>query len=276
MYLSNRVFKYVAVSVCVMFPVITTVIADVADVYVEVEQTVKPEDNREAEDQLSKNNAERARLRTLLNFTLVGTVLSNAGKPIAILEDSRSSKQKFYRLDDRLMGMHITKILKDRVMLTKDGIEIEIRLNSGTSREAKAARTEKYNPGTDAYKSSTKPASVEELHNNGIYQVPLETLKHLSRPQEFELPEMPRYDKGFYIDSDVLEGGILGMLGLQAGDVILAVSSRVPVAGSLFSEEISQLLQQEEQVESGGKDVIRLDVERGKGVEVLYLEIQDP
>ena len=275
MFLSNVVYRCTAVIICGMFLVIATGVAAGKDESAVVEQTVKIDENSDTEEQLAKDSAKRERLRKLLNITLVGTVLSNTGKPVAIFEDSRSSKQKFYRLNDRLMDMHITEILKDRVMLTKGGVEIEIRLNSGTNRGAKPVKSRVYDTGIDSSKSSTIVASVEELNNEGIYKITSETIKRLGSPQGFEFTAIPLYDNGFHIDDSVLKNSILGKLGLQAGDVIFAVNSRVPEPNSFLTDEFSQILDEEVQVETDGQDAIRIDVERGNKVKVIYLVIQD-
>ena len=189
------VCRYTVVTVSVMLPFITTALAEGTDEPVEVEQTVKPDGNREEAiqstpdvptEKMSENDEIIvAKLKEQINFTLVGTILSDTGKPVAIIEDHRTNEQKFYRLNDGIIGGRIIEIFKDKIVLAKDGVKVEVKLNSGTSNNIEAA--------------STKTAKVEDL----------------SHAPEFSLPVTSLDDEGLKVDevgtapADILLNDIL-------------------------------------------------------------------
>lgn len=61
-------------------------------------------------------------------FLLVGVIMPEAGEPMAILEDPRTREQELHTLGAHIDGVHLTRILKDRVILTSEGVAIEVRL----------------------------------------------------------------------------------------------------------------------------------------------------
>jgi type II secretory pathway component PulC len=61
-------------------------------------------------------------------FLLVGVIMSEAGESMAILEDPRTHEQELHPLGAQIGGVHLTRILRDRVILTSEGIAVEVRL----------------------------------------------------------------------------------------------------------------------------------------------------
>jgi hypothetical protein len=62
------------------------------------------------------------------SLVLVGTVIRDGGEPMAILEDSRTHEQELYPLGATIGNVRLTRILRDRVVLTSGGSDMEIRL----------------------------------------------------------------------------------------------------------------------------------------------------
>jgi type II secretion system protein C len=245
MYLSYRFFKYMVVTVCGIFLAITTVVADESKESVIVEKTVTPEKNRDPEEQLSNSKIEQEELRRLMNFTLVGTVLSDAGKSIAIIEDNWSNEQKFYRLNDLIRGIRLTEIYKDRVVLMKNGVALDLMLNGGTNRSN----------------------DVPMEHESSWPRTELWVLEEIIRLEEFSLPVTQQEDGGFRVDY-AEKDGLLDKLGLKTGTVINTFNTSIPKTGSSFSDAISQAL-------SFSKDTLRLELEHNGKPEVVYIEVID-
>jgi hypothetical protein len=61
-------------------------------------------------------------------FLLVGVIMPEAGESMAILEDPLTHEQDLYPLGAQIGGVHLTRILRDRVVLTSDGVAVEVRL----------------------------------------------------------------------------------------------------------------------------------------------------
>ena len=56
-------------------------------------------------------------------FRLKGTVVVNTGSSIAIIEDPTTKKQEVYHQNDAVKGFKIVKILRNKVIVDKDGRE---------------------------------------------------------------------------------------------------------------------------------------------------------
>jgi hypothetical protein len=61
---------------------------------------------------------------------LVGVVIPDTGEPMAIVEDPRTHEQTIHTLGAEIGGGRLTKILKDRVVLSSGAVAIEVRLAS--------------------------------------------------------------------------------------------------------------------------------------------------
>jgi type II secretory pathway component PulC len=270
MFLSNVFFRYTAVALCSMFLVTTTVVADGTGEAVVVEQTVTPEKNRETEVQLSNDRIEQQELRKLMNLTLVGTVLSDSGKPVAIIEDKGTNSQRFYRLDEWIKGGRITKILRDRIVLVKNGIEIEMKLNSGTRRSSVSPAIANRDTDTENIVSiRPSPAETTNVSNNvtGFDKIEKKDLKALSKLKKFDVPVALLRDGRMQIG--VIEPeGTLSKIGLRHGDIIISINAQIPGNDISFPEAVNLAL-----AEDG--NTLRIELERNEKFEVVYLDIDD-
>ena len=266
MFLSNAINRCAAVMICGMFLAITTVVADGTEESVVVEQTVKREQNRAPEEQLSKGKVEQEKLRKLMNFTLVGTVLSDAGKSVAIIEENRTNEQKFYRMGDLIRGVHITKILKDRIILTKDNIDIQLRMNSGTGRGTGTVKIEKgfIEPASPV---SAEPAKAEE-YDSGFPKIERAILDSIIHAEDFTIPVTTLDDGRFRVDV-VKPDSAFSKLGFRSGDVV-AFGVQIQDKGVSSSKAFAQGLQQR-----FGENILRMEVEHDGKMEMLYIEIED-
>lgn len=61
-------------------------------------------------------------------FLLVGVIIPEAGEPMAIMEDPKTHEQEIHALGALIGDVRLTKILKDRVVLTSGDVAIEVRL----------------------------------------------------------------------------------------------------------------------------------------------------
>ena len=61
-------------------------------------------------------------------FLLVGVIMSETGESMAILEDALTHEQELHPLDAQIGGVRLTRILRDRVVLTSEGVAVEVRL----------------------------------------------------------------------------------------------------------------------------------------------------
>ena len=251
-----------------MLPVIATVPADGADESMVVEQAVSPEENKDPERQLSKDKVAQDKLRKLMNFTLVGTVLSGSGKSVAIIEDNRTSEQKFYRMGDLIRGGHIVEIAKDKVVLIKDGVELELKLNSGTNRGKMAPIAEN---NYDQVENAEIPSPDSEpaiVYDNGFPKIEREVLDSLIHADDYTIPVTALSDGRFRVD-DVKPDSALSKLGFRSGDM-------VSFGGEIKNKEVSsskafaQGLQQR-----FGENMLRMEVEHNGEMEMLYVEIED-
>jgi hypothetical protein len=59
---------------------------------------------------------------------LVGVIIPEGGEPMAIMEDPKTHEQEVHQLGAQIGDVRLTKILKDRVVLTSGDAAIEVRL----------------------------------------------------------------------------------------------------------------------------------------------------
>ena len=59
---------------------------------------------------------------------LGGVIMPEGGEPMAILEDPTTHEQEIYELGAEIGHTRLTKILRDRVVLTSGGSDVEVRL----------------------------------------------------------------------------------------------------------------------------------------------------
>lgn len=71
-------------------------------------------------------------------FRLKGTVVVNPEGSLAIIENQELSKQEFYRRDDVVNGYRLVRILRNKVVVEKDGREEIVEVVEEESREVPA------------------------------------------------------------------------------------------------------------------------------------------
>ena len=177
-----------------------------------------------------------------LNFVLVGTVLSDEGKSVAIFEDNKTNSQKFHRLGDTIEGGRITKILKDRVILTENNVKVELKIGYGTGNG----------------QSQTDYNGEDDTITTHILK-PLTGNTDLS---ELEVNVSQIYEGGAEV-LEVEEDGLLSKLGLRSGDIIRNINHRETNDDLSFSEVVAQDIE-------NGQEQLRLELERDGEKKVIY------
>lgn len=274
MFNSYVVYRY-SVAMCLIYLIFVSIDVIASDAPVVSETTkehvgIKEADAQTESDQqegmLSENDKRTMeKLKSVFNCTLVGTVISDAGKPVAIIEDNRSKVQKFYRQGDWIKGGRITEIVKDRVVIIKDGVAVELSLDSGSSRGTGVNIVENFD--TEAISLVSAKTTIE-ASDVGIPKINREDLESIINAKEFDLP-ITMLDGGRLRIDDVPSNSNLNKLGLGVGDVIHTHNDQH--AGVSSGEAFAQVLQQE-----FGENILRLEVEHQDGKpDVLYIEIDD-
>lgn len=190
-----------------------------------------------------------------VNLVLVGTVLSDAGKSVAIFEDSRTNAQQFHELGDEMEYGRITKILKDKVFLVKNGDEVELKIGFGSGGGS----------FVEDHSQANESGGIDQSMTTNVMK-PFTRDVDLS---ELEVNVSQIYEGGAEV-LDVEEDGLLSKLGLQPGDIIRNINLRETDADLSFSEAISQ------DIESG-KEQLRLELERNGEKKIIYnMFIQAP
>ncbi len=239
MNISNKLCRYTVTTVWGMCFLVIISMFGLIGKHVEAVENQTPEAVINKESVQSTTNAN-------VNLLLVGTVLSDAGKSVAIFEDNKTNAQQFHRLGDTIEGGRIMKILKDRVFLTKDDVEVELKIGYGTG------STFGYEGGSGSYQ-----AKQETLRD---------TLERLSRaPELIPQPEQPD-DEGFHV-GEFSGNDLLGKLGLQTGDIIRDINGLVPGAGLSLKEAVTQVLKDDD-------ELLQIGVEREGYMEVIQHQIQ--
>jgi type II secretory pathway component PulC len=175
---------------------------------------------------------------TEVDFVLVGTVMSDEGKSIAIFEDNKTHAQRFHKLGDTIEGIRITKILKDRVFLTENDVEVELEIGYGTG------STHTYEGG-NSRESLTSDDDLSEL--------------------EYNVSQL--YEDGVEI-IEVEEGGTLSKLGLQPGDIVRDVNGSGINADLSFIKAVSLDFERHEGQLLDG--MLRLEIVRNGEEKALY------
>ena len=186
-------------------------------------------------------------VQTNVNLVLVGTVLSDAGKSVAIFEDNKTNAQQFHRLGDTMEGGRITKILKDRVFLAKDDVEVELKIGYGIGSTFVQDQTQvDDNVGVD-----------QSVTTNMLQPMTGDT-----DMSELDINVSQIYEGGAEV-LDIEEDGILSKLGLRPGDIIRNINHRNTDADLSFSEAVVQDIR-------SGNNMLRLELERDGEEKVIY------
>lgn len=76
--------------------------------------------------------AQTPALPALPPVLLVGVVIPEGGVPMAIVEDPRTHRQTIHTLGSQIGDVTLTKVLRDRVLLSSGDSAIEVRLSRPT------------------------------------------------------------------------------------------------------------------------------------------------
>ena len=190
-----------------------------------------------------------------LDLVLLGTVLHDPGKPMAIIQDGETGEQKLYWLGDVVEGGRLTKILRDSVTLTFAENEVELGLTGGA----------RGTPATAATVTGLVQPPLSQT-DGAFWRVERHTLHDLSRARELSAHVTSLGVRGVRVDK-VQADGFFHKLGLQQGDIIHNINGRVP--GAELS--LQQAIEQKEM----GETMLRLEIDRQGRMNFLYYEF-DP
>ncbi len=189
------------------------------------------------------------------DLILLGTVLHDAGRPMAIIQVGKAGEQGLYRLGDVVDGGRVIKIQSDSVTLTFAEIEVELQLVGGASSTSTAAALAT---------GPVHPPLAQTEH--GFWRVERETLNDLGRSSELIGDVTPLGDEGVRIDR-VKANGLLHKLGLNQGDIIRSVDARMLGSGLSLQQALAQTRTDE--------SLLRLEIDRQGEMDVLYYQF-DP
>lgn len=208
------------------------------------------------QENTSSSDSLEASSQSKLDLTLLGTVLPDVAEAMAIIQLGKTGEQALFRVDDVVGGGRVTRILRDRVVLTFADGEIELSLDGvalASSMPAdQATATERVRP----------PLTKTE---GGFWRVERESLDELSRGPE-RAAQVTSLGPGGVLVDNVQADDLFHKLGLKKGDVISSVNGQVPGADRSFQQAIAQTVAREE-------GILRLEVERQGLMDVLYYEI---
>jgi type II secretion system protein C len=189
-----------------------------------------------------------------LDLLLLGTVLHDAGKPIAIIQVGKTGEQDLYRIGDVVASGRLTKILHDRVTLTFAETEVELDLAGGGAAAAATSATGGVQP----------PLRQTE---QGFWRVERKNIDQLSRAPELIKQVTSLGAEGVRVDK-VQTDDLFHKLGLQQGDIILSINARVPGSDVSMKQAIAHMGMSE--------PMLRLEIKRQGQMDVLYYEFDAP
>lgn len=182
-----------------------------------------------------------------LGFKLVGTaVTDDPGKNFAIIENQSTGNQSAYREGDRLGEVVIKKILSGQVVIgTKTGDQMLSIVHGGSAGSVQS------------------PPQMARLDQKEVDST-LPDYKDLM--QEIRVrPHLEEGQPGGFLIYNIELGSIFARMGLENGDVIMAVS-RKPVTKTLQAVDFYDALKK------GG--TVNLQIKRGETKQELHFIIQ--
>jgi type II secretory pathway component PulC len=188
-----------------------------------------------------------------LDLHLRGTVLSDSGKMMAFIEAGKTGEQLLFRLGDYVEDGRITRISRDRVTLTFDGIEVELLL-TGIGHVPLVG-------------DANVPDRVQPPLNqgdDGLWQIKQETLDDLRQASGLDA-QVTSLGAGGVRVNIVQPDGLLHELGLRKDDVILNINGRVPGSEVSMAHAFAKT--------ADGMPMLRLEIERQGVMDLLYFEI---
>ena len=195
------------------------------------------------------------------SYRLVGTVTGPGIHSYAIVQEGADRKQRIYRFNESIDGGKIVKILRDRILIKREGKEEVLSISGGevkpspvTSTSAPASRGEvvkKLSANRFLVNREDVAASVGNV-NQFMTQARLKPHFVMGRPSGFSV-------------SEINSGSLMAKLGLQNNDVVKKVNGQ-----SINKPE--ELFQAYSQLQRDSN--IEVEIERNNQVEVFRYEIR--
>lgn len=203
-----------------------------------------------------------AQAPTAPDLVLIGLILREGQEGIAVIENRKTKQQRLYRVGAVVAGARLTEILPDRVKLSFQGREVEVRL-AGTPgatapRPAAAVSPEQPTPPRIVPQPGADPSSSAVVH------VDRTRLAELIRTPDLAMNVTPIENRGVRVDS-VRNSSLFEILGLRRGDVIRNVNGNVPGAAAPLPQVIER---------TADWGMLRFDVERNGRTEVKYIGVR--
>jgi general secretion pathway protein C len=190
---------------------------------------------------------------TSLKIALLGTVVDDRDKAIAVIEESDKKKQDLYRVGDTIQNAVVKKILRGKVVLSIDGKE-EIL----TMEESSADRISKKPP-------PSRPRFIEGGDNIVLSHADLERSLENIHQLLSQAKVRPRFrdgkTQGLSITS-IKPGSLFEKLGLRNGDIIQGIDGR-------DIQNTNDVMQMYDAIKSGGQATIQV-LRRGKEKIINY------
>jgi len=195
------------------------------------------------------------------SYRLVGTVTGPGIHSYAIVQEGADRKQRIYRFNENIDGGKIVKILRDRILIKREGkeevlsiSEREVKPSPVTSTSAPASRGEvvkKLSANRFLVNREDVAASVGNV-NQFMTQARLKPHFVMGHPSGFSV-------------SEIKSGSLMEKLGLQNNDVVKKVNGQSINKPEEVFQAYSQL-QRDSNIE--------VEIERNNQVEVFRYEIR--
>ena len=214
-------------------------------------------------DDLNKKDAP-TEIETLdltdLKLKLWGTIVAGDKNSRAIIEETKSRKQKLYKVGDTIQTATLKHILRNEVVLTVNGkdekLQIERKGGSKKSRRSSSRKTS----SSDMVSTSSKDIAVKR----SMIDESMKNLNSLMKDVRIR-PHFKNGESDGLIVSGIKSGSVFKKLGLRNGDIIMGVD------GSQI-ESVDDAMK----LYSGLKDLenMKVDIKRRGRVQTLNFNIE--
>jgi general secretion pathway protein C len=210
---------------------------------------------------LKKNSTtmQKEKNPTELNIQLKGIITGDPKDSFAIIEDMDKRKQDIYRLNDDIKGATLIEILKDKVILLRDGQRETLIMKPYEENKQRSRATKRKIPkAVERITSSRYVLNKESLSstigNLNQFMTQLKVTPHF----ESGKPE------GFQI-SMIKPRSLIGEMGLRNGDIIKRINN-------MTIENPEQAIEVYQQLQNATS--LTIEIQRGKRRRVFNYEIR--
>ncbi|MDY6855343.1 MAG: type II secretion system protein GspC [Thermodesulfobacteriota bacterium] len=196
---------------------------------------------------------------TELNIQLRGIITGDPKDSFAIIEDMDKRKQDIYRLNDDINGATVIEILKDKVVLLRNGQREALIMRPHEENKQRFKATKRKNPKAVERITSSRYVLSKESLNSTIGNLN-EFMTQLKVTPHFESGK----PEGFQI-SMIKPRSLIGDMGLRNGDIIKKINN-ITIDNP---EQAIGVYQQLQNAES-----LTIEVQRGKRIKVFNYEIR--